>query len=167
MTDNRQREEIIEKWILAIVQDGGLRRLDDLHIDKVDPTWKNRDHWVEGGLEAFRVARVVRDRNGLPHTVALAFSLKSGNRPLGVDFQTRAELDERLDWSPPSLYLFHRSEEPRGRISLGDAAQDLSPSLFGIPETDFRCYYLEFLQQDADEYCRSVSIEDYGGDIDV
>jgi len=145
--------------MLAIVQDGGIDGFDDLHIDRVDSAWKNRGCWIEGGLEAFRVARVLRDRNGLPFTVALAFSLRSGSRPLGIDFWTRNELEERLDSSPPSLYLFHRGGEPRNKMAPGNLAQDLNPSMFGIQGAEVGRYYLEFLQQDDDEYRRSVFIE--------
>ena len=159
LTDKSNRREVIEKWMLTINDDGGVRRLDDLHIDRIDAAWEHPDRWVEGGLEALRLALVVRDRNRLPFTVALAFSLKSGRHPLGVDFRTRPELQERLNWSPPSLYLFQRGEEPRNQIAPEDTAQELDRSIFGIPEAVGSCYYLEFLQQDADEYCRSVFIE--------
>jgi hypothetical protein len=159
LADNRKHEEAIEKWMLTVVEDGGIRRHDDLHIDKIDPAWKQRAHWVEGGLEAFGVGQVLRDRNGLPLTVALAFSLKSGNRPHGIDFQTRSELEERLGWSPPSLYLFRRGDEPRNKAATGHLAQYLSASLFAIQGSGVICYYLEFTQRDVDEYRRSVFIE--------
>jgi hypothetical protein len=159
LTDQRRREEAIEKWMLTIIDDGGTQRFDDLHIDRIDSAWQHPDRWVEGGLEALRLALVVRDRNRLPFTVALAFSLKSGSHPLGVDFQTRPELQERLNWSSPSLYLFHRGDGPRNQIAPEYSAQELNPSIFGIQEAIGVCYYLEFLQQGADEYGRSVCIE--------
>lgn len=156
---NPTREETIEKWMLTIVDDGGVRRLDDLHIDKIDPAWKHRAHWIEGGLEAFRVAKILRDRNALPFTVALGFSLRSGNGPCGIDFRTRKELEERLDSSPPSLYLFHRGEGPENKMGADNLPPDLSHSIFASREAGVACYYLEFLQQDDDEYRRSVFIE--------
>ena len=159
LANNRKHEEAIERWMLTIVDDGGVARFDHLHIDKIDPAWKHRPHWIERGLEAFRVAKILRDRNGLPFTVALAFSLTSGNRPCGIDFRTRKELEQRLDSSPPSLYLFHRGEEPRNQMPPDNLAQYLNHSMFAIQEAEVGCYYLEFLQQDADEYCRSVFIE--------
>ena len=159
LADNRKREEAIEKWMLTIVDDGGVGRLDDLHIDKIDPVWERRAQWIEGGLEAFRVARVLRDRDGLPFTVALVFSLRSGSRPRGIDFQTLSDLEGRLDLSPPSLYLFRRGEEPRNQMTASNPARDLSPSMFAIQDAGVVCHYLEFLQEDAEGYCRSVSVE--------
>jgi diadenosine tetraphosphatase ApaH/serine/threonine PP2A family protein phosphatase len=158
LADNRKHEEAIEKWMLTIVDDGGVRRFDDLHIDKIDPAWKHRSRWVTGGLEAFRVTKILRDRNGLLFTVALAFSLTCGSRPRGIDFRNRKELEERLDSSPPSLYLFHRGEEPRNRMAPGNPAQNLSPSTFAV-QPDALCYYLEFRQKNTEEYCRSVFVE--------
>jgi len=158
-SDNLNHEDPVEKWMLAVIDDGGIERLDDLHIDEIDSRWKNRDNWFEGGLEALRVAKSVRDRNQLPFTVALAFSLKSAELPIGVDFRTRSEFVERLDWSPPSLYLFRYGDKRRTQIVPGVAVQELSPLTFGISESGLACYYLEFLPQDAEEYCRSAFIE--------
>jgi hypothetical protein len=159
LADNHKHEEAIERWMLAIVDDGGVRRFDDLHIDKVEPAWKHRANWVTGGLEAFRVTKILRDRNGLPFTVALAFSLTSGSRPRGIDFQTRKEFEERLDSSPPSLYLFRRGEEPRNQTAPGNPAENVDPSTFSVQPTDARCYYIEFRQENTEEYCRSVFVE--------
>ncbi len=159
LMDSHKREEIIEQWMLTIVNDGGVRRFDDLHIDKIDPGWKPRQQWMEGGLEAHRVALAVRDRHQLPFTVGLGFSLESGSRPIGIDFHAPEEFCERLDWSPPSLYLFHRGEEPDKQVSPANGVvRDLSPAVLGA-EGSARCYYLEFRQEGDDEYRRSVFIE--------
>jgi hypothetical protein len=156
--DTHKREKIIEQWMLTIVNDGGVRRFDDLHIDKIDPGWKPRQQWIEGGLEAHRVARAVRDRHQLPFTVGLGFSLESGSQPIGVDFHAPEEFYQRLDWSPPSLYLFHRGEEPSKQTAPGDRLAHLDPAIVGA-EGNVRCYYLEFKQDGSDEYCRSAFIE--------
>ncbi len=163
--DHRKREETIAKWMLSIVNNGGVRRLDDLHINRIDSVWHERTLWVEGGIAAFRIARVLRDRNRLPFTVAVAFSLTSSKQPRGVDFRNLREFRDRLDRSPPSLYLFEPGEGPRNKTVVANAAQDLDSSLFAIQEAGVSCYYLEFLQHNADEYSRSVFIEDKPGKI--
>jgi len=152
-----KREEIIEQWMLTIVSDGGIRRFDHLHIDQVDSEWSQRNKWIEGGLEALRIAIAIRNRNQLPFAVGLGFSLESGDHPRGVDFHTKEEFCERLDWSPPSLYLFHRGEEPHTESGIADV-RGLDPSILSV-EGDLRCYYLEFRQPDADEHYRSVFVE--------
>jgi hypothetical protein len=104
--------DVIEAWITAIVQDGGVERYDHLHIDKIDARWVHREHWLEGGTETFRLTRRVRDRRGLALIVALAYSLESGEAPRSMNFRAPDEFQAQLDWSPPSLYLFHPDREP-------------------------------------------------------
>jgi hypothetical protein len=152
-----KREEVIEQWMLAIVSDGGVRRFDDLHIDQVDPEWTQRSQWIAGGLEALRIAIDIRNRNQLPFAVGLGFSLESGDHPRGVDFRTKEEFCERLDWSPPSLYLFHRGEEPHTETTHA-AVHHLDPAILGA-EGNLHCYYLEFRQQDSADYYRSIFVE--------
>jgi hypothetical protein len=112
MTALQLREVAIERWMLAIIRNGGVQRHDDLHIDQIDKEWRSESTWVAGGLEAFKNALVVRDRRQLDYTVALAFSLRSGREPIGITFSTVEDISEQLDWSPPSLYLFRIGQEP-------------------------------------------------------
>jgi len=158
-TNAHKGGETIEDWMLAIVSDGGVVRFDHLHIDQIDPAWKSRDQWIEGGLEAFRMAVGVRNRNQLPFVVALGFSLESSDQSRGGDFRTKQALFAALDWSPPSLYLFRRGEEPDTQVPSSEGSvQHLDPSTLGA-EGDVRCYYLEFKHPCAIEYCRSIFIE--------
>jgi CdiI N-terminal domain len=79
---------------------------------QIDPAWKDREYWIRGGVRALSMAVAARGRSAPGLTVALAFSLVSGPERRGADFNSRAELQERLDWSPPSLYLFRKGQEP-------------------------------------------------------
>jgi hypothetical protein len=38
--------------MLATVSDGGVERLDDLHVDDIDASWKDPASWVSAGLIA-------------------------------------------------------------------------------------------------------------------
>ncbi len=155
--EDRKHTEVIEQWISTVIRNEGIRRFDELHIDKVEPRWNSKNEWIEGGLESFRIALELRDRNRLPFTVALGFSLDSGDRLRGVDFQGREELRDRLNWSPPSLYLFHRGKEPDTQSTTG-TVQHLDPAVLGATR-EVRCYYLEFNLDGAGEYSRSVFID--------
>jgi hypothetical protein len=86
-TREQTREYSVEAWMLTTVRDGGVAKIDDLHIDKIDEAWKPREFWVPKGLEAFRMALMLRDRHHLPFAVALGFSLESGEHSTGVNFQ--------------------------------------------------------------------------------
>jgi hypothetical protein len=109
----RSHERVIEHWMLTIATDGGINRYDDLHADEIDGNWMDRNAWVDAGIQAHRIAIALRDKHQLPFIIALGFSLQSGEGLEGVDFQTTGELAVRLDWSPPSLYLFDSGGTPR------------------------------------------------------
>jgi hypothetical protein len=156
-TPEQTPEHAIETWMLTIVRDGGILRTDDLHIDKIDEAWKPRECWVQNGLEAFRTALTLRDCHHLPFTVALGFSLESGDHFDGVDFQNTAELVEQLNWTPPSLYLFEPGKTPRTNIS-DIVIRELRPDFFGITVQSANCYYIEF-QSQWNEWNRSVFLE--------
>ncbi len=111
----RQADHTIRTWMLSIVRDGGIARFDDLHIDRIDASWKARQRWIEGALEAYRIALGVRADLGLQLSVAITFSLESAEHRRGIDFTTPAELEERFDRTPPPLYLFELGRESLGR----------------------------------------------------
>jgi len=102
------RKNTIEAWMLEITRDGGIERFDDLHIDRIDSDWKHKSRWIEGALAAHKIALSLRNLHALPVTVVAAFSLNTEPRPIGAGFQTVQELEARLDWTPPSLYLHWR-----------------------------------------------------------
>jgi hypothetical protein len=158
LTREQTREHCIEAWMLTIIRDGGVVRMDDLHVDKIDETWKPRECWVQSGLEAFRMALMLRDRHHLPFTVALGFSLESGENFTGVDFQNAAELVEKLNWVAPSLYLFEHGKTPRANIS-DVVIRELKADFFGAAVRPENCYYIEFRQPQSSEYNRSVFLE--------
>jgi len=114
--DEQARERVIEAWMLRIVRDGGIARFDNLHIDQIDEGWEPREMWVQGGMEAFRLALMVRDRHKFRFIVGLGFSLESGATSTDFDFQTGEELISRVDWSAPSLYLFEREKNQASRL---------------------------------------------------
>lgn len=161
-------EQVIERWMLTIVKDAGIARLDDLHIDQIDEQWKDRNFWVRAGFEAYRIAVALRNRHQLPFVVALGFSLEAGPESQSLDFYTPAEFAQRLDWSPPSLYLFHPDRTPRAgagsvvhQSSPGDSGtiQDLDLGIFGVEITAQRSYYMTFKSQGSEERVRSVFVE--------
>jgi hypothetical protein len=165
VTEHDRRESIIEKWMLAIVADEAVG--DALHIDRIDEAWRPREQWIDGGLAAFQIALSLRNTRRVPFALYVVFPLESAATRLGLDFQTRAELQQRLHRSPPSLYLFEPGEGPwdevedakRERVILDDAiVQPLDPAIFGGSDLQAHCYYVEFRRIKIGEknYCRSV-----------
>jgi hypothetical protein len=151
--DRRGRLLSIETCMMKAAMDGDVERLDDLHIDSIDPEWKSPRLGIQGALTAHQIALRLRDVHGLPLTVVVAFSLKSEPRRVGADFRTLRELETRLDWSPPSLYLFRCGNEP---WASDNSYQELAGSLVDHPQPGSRWLYIEFKPNPSDEYHRTV-----------
>jgi len=94
--------------MLATISDGGIDRLDDLHVDAIDASCKKRSNWISGSIRAYELAVRLQSNLGLNVKVALAFSLLDG---MGQTFETEEEFESQLDWSPPSLYLFKAGDQ--------------------------------------------------------
>ena len=149
---NSDRKAVIEKWMLAIVQDGGVERYDDLHVDAIDGAWKPKETWVQAGLIAFQLAVELRNRHQLGFTVALGISLPGSRDLIGIDFDSMDELVAKLASTPPSLYLFNRGQEPVPTLLLsaenGEVLPDPVVQTIGIfpgAAQNADCNYIEFL----------------------
>ena len=102
------RETKIREWMLGTISNGGIERLDDLHVDRIDENWKERANWVSASIRAYELAVRLQSILGLRVKVGLAFSLLDG---MGQTFDTEEEFESQLDWSPPSLYLFKAGDQ--------------------------------------------------------
>jgi hypothetical protein len=155
---------VIERWMLANVENHGYERFEDLHIDQISSDWKYRDSWIDGGLSAFELALDARSRHALDLVVVVAFSLKAAKERRCFSPQTTKELKTELGFSPPSLYLFERGQEPwtePGLRKSGITREDffvelINPIELGPKKTTHRCYYMEFRQGEFDEESRTV-----------
>ena len=94
--------------MLATTSNGGIDRLDDLHVDDIDENWKQRANWISASIRAYELAVTLQSNLRLSVKVALAFSLLDG---MGQTFDTEEEFESQLDWSPPSLYLFKADDQ--------------------------------------------------------
>src|SRR5258708_9584499 len=163
---NTPAASVIESWVLSNLKNHGYDRYEDLHIDNIDPAWKARDFWIEGGLHAFRIAVKVRNQHSPNLSVALAFALTTSKESQALDFRTPEEMKTRLGSSPPSLYLFEKGREPWTKESLRDntlladniVVENLRCEVVGTLDQTNSCYYIDFRQTEFDEYSRSVFV---------
>jgi hypothetical protein len=163
----QRRAETIRTWMLSNAVSRALERYDDLHIDRIDPVWKAPGRWVEGGLEAFRIAVDLRDRYQPELALVLAYSLVPTKTPSALHIESLEELISNADGSPPSLYLFERGKEPwvdAGHLDISPAADKMviKPLRMGTSWVAARarhCYYMEFRQFESNEYFRSAFVE--------
>jgi hypothetical protein len=160
---NQRYQQIVSNWLESNIEQRGYARYDDLSLEMINPVWRSREHWVESGLEMFKLAVCLRDQAGIPEfEVAMVFSLQASTEARGIDFSDRTELEANLDWSPPSLYLFERGKEPWSNPSQaateGTAIRVLRTDIFQGAAQTRACYYMEFRPSDSDEYSRTVML---------
>jgi hypothetical protein len=151
-----EREATIRQWMLATISNGGIQRLDDLHVDAIDESWKERNNWVSAGLTAYGLALRVRHELGLDVTVALAFSLLDARDTSEVVFETREEFEKQLDWSPPSLYLFKVGDQQH--LSATIRVDPLPKPLFSQLPEGTKSFLLLWLAEDGSQR-RSVFVQ--------
>lgn len=160
-----EREEHIRSWMLKAIHSDGVERFSDLHLDSIDPVWKDRGHWLDGGLVSLRIALTLRDINRLPVDIALVFSLVAATDPLGVNFSDAASFQRELDWSPPSLYVLKKGVMPwsQGAPAKAEVASEVStksidPGMFGALAASLKGFFMEFKTPDSIEYSRTVHL---------
>ncbi len=164
-----ERQTIIKRWMLTTVKTDLVDRFNDLHINKIDSKWDSKQEWVEGGLEALRIAIEVRSANGLAVTVAVIFSLISSYEMKDVDFKSQEQFIGQLNWMSPSLYIFPQGKEPwleveskkrihgnTGLSAPNEVFQKLDVELFRQTDLSYNCYYWKFLDAQSQEYSQSI-----------
>jgi hypothetical protein len=151
-----ERETIIRRWMLATVSDGGIERLDHLHVDDIDASWKDPESWVSAGLIAYGLALGIRRELALDVTVALAFSLVDAEDTSGDVFERQEEFKHQFDWSPPSLYLFKVDDQQH--LSATIRVDPLPKALFSQLPEDTKSFLLRWLGEDGSQR-RSVFVQ--------
>jgi hypothetical protein len=102
---------VIEEWMRMVLATGGIERFDDLHIDQIDPAWRDRDSWLKGSADALNLAQQLKKSIAAEKTLAMMCALVSEDREFTLP-RSPTELSEQMDWTPPSLYLFDPGNEP-------------------------------------------------------
>jgi len=168
--DGTEYKAVVQSWFNSAINDGGIDRYDDLHVDQIDCEWKSRSKWIASALESFEGALEVRnaDVSSQHLTVVLAFALESDARPRGVTFHNREELENAFCSTPPSLYLFRPGGEfwTQSVETKGDKVNDdlviktLSASeLFGKIPDNIKCIYMEYMRTGDDVYSRDLFLD--------
>ena len=124
----------------------------DIHIDELVASHKKSDtNWIDGllSLLAFGWKHLAdRDRDV---TLAGCISLRSLETEIGINFAKLADMQEELDMTPPSLYLFPRGTEEWKRDNSGFIEVDL-------PDLAQCGLYLEYKYDIMLEFSRSIWI---------
>ncbi len=155
----REHESKIEFWMRTVIRDGGVDRYDDLHLDRIDKRWKDSKAWISAGLYVYDLALGIRDREQLPFSVVLGFSLGPRTQHKEVNFGATADIERELGTTPPSLYLFRPGQEPwKGVRSKDVITKEIDGSILGSALRSTGCFYLEFRSRSDEEYVRSILV---------
>jgi len=152
----KAHEEAIRTWMETIVRGGGVDRYDDLHVDQIDSDWKAPKSWISAALESFELAVGIRNEIAAALSVVLAFSLQSGESPLGVNFNNAEELRHNFHVTPPSLYLLRPGTEFWTQQAEQVAVQNLDPLQLFTASSVRKCIFMEFKRHGSEDYTRSL-----------
>jgi len=154
MDVNSHHKAAIKNWMHEITRDGGVTRYDDLHVDRINPEWKERRLWFDAALDALQIAMKIRRELTIDLSLAVAFSLDASD----TELCSREELEAHIDWTPPSLYLF---EKGSGFWSNGASAdpntrdfriRPVDPTIFGLAAG--HAYLISFTRVDTGDQHR-------------
>jgi len=145
---NKGERQKIEEWFKRAYV-ATRRSFDDLHIDEISESYKNKETWCSGALECLEIARSIAGKNQWNGALCLAFSLIDDVRPLGRNFSCLSDLSAELSETPPSLYYFHSVDEFR------QDSMALEYSIDDMRISNVQTYYLEYREPEKTEYRRS------------
>lgn len=143
------REIVIEDWMRMVLATGGIERFDDLHIDRIDPLWRDRDSWLKGSSDALDLAIGLKERIAPDKTLVIMCTLVSEARKLTLP-RSPTELAEQIDWTPPSLYLF----DPRHEPWADSESVTVAPTIRMFPACR-ECFVMEFHTKERNELRRT------------
>lgn len=95
----------LDNWLHTVSRSGSYRNFDEIHIDRINPAWKDPHLWIEGGLRSLVHATQQMQKMKIPLHIRLDFSLK----PTGKDIRNLKDLYGAFMDSPPRLLMFDTS----------------------------------------------------------
>jgi hypothetical protein len=163
--DGTSRKKVIQSWFDTVVHEGERGRAHELHVDQIDNSWEQESSWTSAALEAFDLARRIRDgyQSEKQWTVVVEFFLSSETFPLGVTFDNRSEMERAFSDVPPALFLWPdgdeswvRAETYKDRTENLDVKPLNAADFFGEQYKMFRCIFMECIWSGREEYLRAV-----------
>ena len=148
------KEKKIQEWILTTIRDESWKVHDEIHIDTVDPSFKNKENWINGGLECYNIANKFLKDTSLPFLLVLSIALKSKKKQKNYIIKSFEEIKKDLTYIPPSLYIYLLGWEGLNNMFLKSVSiTDLTlDNIDGLP------YYYQGYNSDDNEIRRWFSI---------
>lgn len=94
----------LKQWVEEVVRGQRWEHLDDLHIDTLGVQFRQPGRWIEGSLSLLGALATMYDPR--LYQTLLIIRLTSYPIPTAVQGLDIALLEEQVDTTPPSFYLF-------------------------------------------------------------
>jgi hypothetical protein len=102
--NREQYAKPLTKWVEQTIENRLWEKYVDLHIDVLDAQFRKPGRWVEASLFLLACLQDIVDRN--KYKVLLTIPLYPIGSPMQVDTLNMEALEENVDATPPSFYLF-------------------------------------------------------------
>lgn len=147
--------QIIKTWLSKTYSEGRYLQFDDLHIDQISPNYKKKDSWLQGGVTCLKAATDLCKDLKLPCIIVLIISLRSNKKSYGVNFSNLSELEKEFCQTPPSLYMFDKTNHSW----YGEDNRPIEIEFLNSNLGNSKCFYLEYKLASEEEYRRFLWLE--------
>lgn len=106
--EKEQFIKFLKKWINEVISQRLWINFVDLHIDEVYSEFNNRKKWISGSIFLLKCIMSLIDNSKYDVILAIPLSCVSGSSR--IDFKDLKEIENQLDLTPPSFYLFPKGE---------------------------------------------------------
>jgi hypothetical protein len=145
-------KDIIEKWINEVPL-SEMPSADDLHVDDISSDYRHPSTWVLAARESLNLTLETLKAKNLPYGVALSLSLRDTQQPIGFTLKTISDLQDEMDYQPPSLFLLL----PETVIPSHELIEISPKDIIGLDIEDALVTYSETFEED-DEYIRFLGV---------
>ena len=145
-----QYTEPLTKWVHETIENRLWEKYDDLHIDVLDVRFHKPGRWVEASFFLLSCLQDIVDTSR--YKVLLSIPLSSVGNPTQLETLSTSALEESVDSTPPSFYLFP-FDSPVFDKTLNTALY--SPTLSHLLNREV--YFKE--EKEEDEYYRWLFVK--------
>lgn len=146
----------LKTWIDEVINGERWNNFSDLHIDEVDSKFTDKTTWIKSSLSLFDDLINLIDKS--VYDAFLVIPLSSLSHPSDLSTKQLDDLEDELDITPPSFYLFKKGDKNfentlESAIYLGRMSEN----------TKFKVYYKE--EKQGCEYYRTLYLRSYENDL--
>jgi len=135
--------DILRKWSENVIQHQLWNNSSDIHLDEIDRVFKIEDEWINASEFILNLFFEIIDKD--KYNLLLVIPLAYTEEPTNVALINKEFISNRLDSTPPSIYLFPLGH--KNLLSTLNEAFSIKNSGFN---SNFKVYFKE--HQEAGEY---------------